>query len=109
MFAADAFAASYISVPPKTFEKSGTCDAEGQMKTTLDLDDRILRAAKLRADETGQTLSQLMENALRDHLATANSGSGDFRLQLLIKHGQPVPGVTVDDRDALHEKMEGGD
>lgn len=109
MCAAHACAGSYIKVPLKTFEKSATYDAEGLMETTLDLDDRILRAAKLRADETGQTLSQLMENALRDHLATANSGSGDFRLQLLIKHGQPVPGVTVDDRDALYEKMEGGD
>ncbi|MDE0123195.1 MAG: hypothetical protein OXN97_01340 [Bryobacterales bacterium] len=79
------------------------------MKTTLNLDDRILRAAKVRAAETGQTLTRLMEHALRDHLATADSGSGDFRLQLLIKHGQLVPGVTVDDRDALYEKMEGRD
>ena len=109
MCAADACATSYIRAPPKAFEKSGTYDAEGQMKTTLDFDDWILRAAKLRADETGQSLTQLMENALRDHLATANSGNGDFRLQLLVKHGQPVPGVIVDDRDALYEKMEGRD
>lgn len=79
------------------------------MKTTLNLDDRILRAAKVRAAQTGETLTRLIENALRNHLASATTGRGDFRLQPLVKHGQLVPGVTVDDRDALYEKMEGRD
>ncbi len=79
------------------------------MKTTLNLDDRILRAAKVRAAQTGETLTRLIENALRDHLASDATGRGDFRLQLLVKHGQLVPGVTVDDRDALYERMEGRD
>lgn len=79
------------------------------MKTTLNLDDQVLRAAKVRAAQTGETLTRLIENALRDHLASAPSGRGDFRLQLLVKHGQLVPGVTVDDRDALYERMEGRD
>lgn len=79
------------------------------MKTTLNLDDRILRAAKVRAAETGDTLTRLIENALRSHLASASAASGDFRLQPLVKSGQPVPGVTFDDRDALYEKMESRD
>lgn len=109
MCVADACTRSYIKFPLKTFQESGTYDVEGQMKTPLNLDDRIVRAAKVQAAETGQTLTRLMEDALRDHRATANSASGDFRLQLLIKHGQLVPGVTVDDRDALYEMMEGRD
>lgn len=79
------------------------------MKSTLNLDDGILRAAKVRVAETGKTLKRLIENALRDHLATATTGRGHSRLQLLVKHGQVVPGVTVDDRDALYEWMEDRD
>ena len=79
------------------------------MKTTLNLDDRILRAAKVRAAQTGETLTRLIENALRDHLVSSPAERIDFRLQLLVKRGQPVPGVTVDDRDALYERMESPD
>ena len=79
------------------------------MKTTLNLDERILRAAEARAAETGDTLTHLIESALRSYLASASAVSGDFRLQLLVKSGQPVPGVTFDDRDALSERMESRD
>ena len=77
------------------------------MKTTLNINNQILRAAKVRAAETGQTLTRLIETALRDHLASTSRGQPDFRLQLLVKRGRPVPGVTVNDRDALYETMEG--
>ena len=79
------------------------------MKMTLNLDERILRAAKVRAAETGDTLTHLIESALRSHLASASAVSGDFRLQLLVKSGRPVPGVTFDDRDALYERMKSRD
>lgn len=79
------------------------------MKTTLNLDDRILRAAKVRAAESGGTLTRLIEDALRNHLDAAPSARPDFRLELLVKSGQLVHGVTVDDRDALYEKMESRD
>jgi len=77
------------------------------MKTTLNISDPILRAAKVRAAETGQTLTRLIETALRDHLASTSHGQADFRLELLVKRGRLVPGVTVNDRDALYEIMEG--
>ena len=79
------------------------------MKTTLNLDDNILRAAKVRSAETGETLTHFIESALRNHLACISSQRTDFRLNLLIKRGQPVPGVTLDDRDSLYEKMENRD
>ena len=80
-----------------------------RMKTTLDLDDNILRAARVRAAETGETLTCFIENALRNHLAPISSQRTDFRLNLLVKRGRPVPGVTLDDRDSLYEKMENRD
>ena len=48
-------------------------DPDNHMKTTRNLDDRILRAAKARLAETGETLTQLIENALWDHLVSPTS------------------------------------
>lgn len=80
-----------------------------QMKTTLNLDDNILRAARVRAAETGETLTCFIEIALRNHLACISSQEADFRLNLLVKRGRTVLGVTLDDRDSLYEKMENRD
>lgn len=38
------------------------------MRTTLNLDDKLARRAKVRAAETSQTLTALIEGALRDAL-----------------------------------------
>ena len=73
----------------------------------MNIGKQILRAEKLRTAETGQTLAGLVETASRDHLASPSCGQSDFRLQLQVKRGRPVPGVTVNDRDALYETMEG--
>ena len=77
------------------------------MRTTLDLDDRLVRKAKGRATEEGRTLTAIIEEALRQYLAPARSTGKPFRLKLLTKKGRRVPGVDVADRDALYERMEG--
>ncbi len=77
------------------------------MKTTLNFDDRLIRAAKVRAAEDGDTLTRLIERALRQYLATSVSTARSFRAELVIKGRQPVAGVNVDDRDALYERMDG--
>ena len=79
------------------------------MKTTLNLDDRVLRAAKVRSAETGETLTRFVENALRSHLESTPGVRADFRFNALVKRGQPIGGVTIDDRDMLYEKMENRD
>ena len=79
------------------------------MKTTLNLDDNILRAAKVRAAETGETLTRFIENALRNHLESISSQRADFRLNLLVKRGRPVRDVALDNRDSLYEEMENRD
>lgn len=85
------------------------CITDIQTQTTLNLDDNILRAAKVRAAETGETLPRFSESAWRSHLASTFSERADFRWNVLVKRGRPVLGVTVDDRDALYEKMENRD
>ena len=77
------------------------------MRTTLNLDDRLFRAAKKQAAEQGETLTKLIERAVRDHLTSLSAPERPFRMRLLIKHGTPVPGVNLDDRDMLYEKMDG--
>ncbi len=77
------------------------------MKTTLNVDDRLLREAKKRAVEEGETLTRLIERALRNYLMPAPRAGAPFRLDLLTKNGSPVSGVNWDDRDSIYERMEG--
>lgn len=76
------------------------------MKTTLNFDDRLIRAAKVRAAQDGETLTRLIEQALRDYLQAPRASTRSYRARLLTKGGRPVAGVNVDDRDMLYEQMD---
>jgi Bacterial antitoxin of type II TA system, VapB len=77
------------------------------MRTTLDVEDRLLRDAKRRAVEDGRTLTAVIEAALRQYLAPAERPRTAFRLRLLTKKGRQFPGVDLSDRDSLYDRMEG--
>lgn len=77
------------------------------MRTTLDLQDSLLRAAKRHAAERGTTLTKVIEDALRRVLEPTRRSSTRFKLKLLTKKGRLVRGVDLADRDALYERMEG--
>lgn len=77
------------------------------MRTTLDVDSSLLRAAKRRAAETGRTLTAVLEEALRRYLEPSRKPGGRYRYVPLTKRGRVVPGVDLADRDALYERMEG--
>lgn len=77
------------------------------MRTTLNFDDRLLREAKKRAAEEGETLTRLIEKSLRAYLRPRKSAGKPFRMRLLTKKGRALPGANLDDRDALYELMEG--
>jgi hypothetical protein len=77
------------------------------MRTTLDVDDALIRKAKTRAAAEGTTLTSVIEEALRQYFARPRPKDKPFRLRLLIKRGRPVAGVNIADRDALYERMEG--
>ena len=76
------------------------------MRTTLDIDDGLLRKAKKRAAEDGITLSQLVEDALRLRLMPPSTTRRPFRLKLLTRKGKLRPGVDLADRESLHDAME---
>ena len=78
------------------------------MRTTLDLDDQLIRRAKKQAVDTGSTLTGLIESALREHLRQGQVPRHDrFKFRPLIRGGVLQPGVDLEDRDALYETMEG--
>ncbi len=76
------------------------------MKTTLNLDDQLFRAAKKLAAERGVTLTQVVEEALRLAI-TPPSSKKSYRLRgFTTKGGAGLP-INVADRNALYDWMEG--
>lgn len=76
------------------------------MRTTIRLDDELLRAAKRAAVERGTTLTAVIEDALRRALAPAGAERREpFRLPTF--HGDGLrPGVDLDDTAALLDLMD---
>lgn len=77
------------------------------MRTTLDINTRLLKEARRRALEKGKTLTRVVEEALSLYLLKARPDRGRFKLDLLIKKGRLLPGVDLADRDSLYDRMEG--
>jgi len=75
------------------------------MKTTLNLDDGLLREAKKRAAEEGTTLTHVVEEALRGAL-TPQPETERYEFQPVTVRGTRAPAVNIDDRDALYDFME---
>jgi len=76
------------------------------MRTTVDLNDGLLRQAKRRAADEGVALRQIMETALRVYLGKQPRPSG-YKLRWRTESGRLQPGVRLDDRDALFDLMDG--
>jgi hypothetical protein len=78
------------------------------MRTTVSIDDELLRAAKLRAAETGRTLAAVIEDALR--LALQERAPAAPRRPIRVPtsgSGGLLPGIGLDDTSSLLERMEG--
>lgn len=74
------------------------------MRTTLDLDETLMRRAKAFAARQGITLTALMDRALRDAL----DGDGDatpYVLDIPVVDGAGPPRVDITDREALFEAL----
>jgi hypothetical protein len=78
------------------------------MRTTIRLDDQLLKEAKKLAAENGRTLASVIEDALRESLGR--------RLKMPVKpavrlprfgSGGLQPGVDLDDSSRLRELMDG--
>ena len=78
------------------------------MKTTLNLNDRILQRAKGRAARDGITLTRFVEDALRARLVEARARKRTFRMRLKTVTGNAPPNVDIADRNALYDVIDGG-
>ena len=77
------------------------------MRTTLNLDDALMRNLKRRAAETGRTLTSLVEEAIGSLLEGETEPAPDYRLRWVIVEGGARPGIDLSDRDALMDLMDG--
>jgi plasmid stability protein len=78
------------------------------MRTTLQLDDELISEAKVLAARTGRTLSQVIEDALRQTLVPRQRDAG-HAIMLRTSPGAPRPGVDLDNGAALRDLMDGVD
>ena len=76
------------------------------MKTTLNLNDQVLRQAKGRAARDGITLTRFVEDALRARLAASSRSKRPFRLKLETVKGDRPPNVDICDREALYDVID---
>lgn len=74
------------------------------MRTTLDLDDALMRRAKATAARRGMTLTALMDRALRDALDHHGEAT-PYVLDIPVVAGTGPPRVDITDRAALFEAM----
>ena len=76
------------------------------MRTTVDVNDALLRLAKRQAAAEGSTLRAVIERALRSHLHRSG-GRASYRLKWSTERGRLLPGAVIEDRDALFDLMDG--
>lgn len=72
------------------------------IRTTVSLSEPLLESAKMRASERGVTLSAVVEDALRIHLAQPGAPVERAPFRLITVTGRPVdPDVDLDRTSAL--------
>lgn len=76
-------------------------------RTTLAIEDELLRTLKSKAAREGRTLQDVANELLRQGLAQRRQ-RGDYRLELDGWAAQEQPGVDILDRDKLFDLMAQG-
>ncbi len=79
------------------------------MRTTIRVDDELLRAAKQLAVRTGRTLTEVIEDALRETLNRQGRTAQRIVELPTFRGGGLQPGVDLDDSAALLELMDQAD
>jgi Arc/MetJ family transcription regulator len=76
------------------------------MRTTIEISDELFRQIKKRATDEGTALRRVVESALRVYLGKPRRREA-YRLRWRTERGRILPGVRLDDRDALFDLMDG--
>jgi len=81
------------------------------MRTTINLDDDLLRKAKRLAATSQRTLTSVLEDALREVLSRTDTTRHEGHVKLPVSDREPgvLPGVDLDSSAALLDLMDRGD
>jgi hypothetical protein len=74
--------------------------------STIEISDELCRQLKRKAADEGVTIRQVVESALRVYLGKQPRRKG-YALKWGTERGRILPGVRLDDRDALFDLMDG--
>ena len=77
------------------------------MKTTLNINENLMRRAKRVAAERGTTLTAIVEQGLREVLDPSDPPTKGFHLEWESVRGSRAPDFDVANRDALYDRMDG--
>jgi Arc/MetJ family transcription regulator len=76
------------------------------MRTTIDIDDQLLKYVKQQAAQQGCTVKQIIEDALREALSYRGQQIKPIKLETVAGAGLK-PGVNLDDGRSLNDIMDG--
>jgi plasmid stability protein len=76
------------------------------MRTTVNLDDELLRVVRQRAAQTGRTMTEMMELALRELLERESRPASGYRFRWVSVRGRAQPALDLTNRDALLDRVE---
>ncbi|MDX1519993.1 MAG: type II toxin-antitoxin system VapB family antitoxin [Anaerolineae bacterium] len=77
------------------------------MRTTIRINDQLLVEVKQLAAQTGQTLTAIIEESLRQMLARQKQLTERPPIQLITVSGNgPLPGIDLDDSATLLDLMD---
>jgi len=79
------------------------------MRTTLNIDSKIMSLVKKRAAESGRTITDIVEQALRNEVSGEPPTTSRFVLRWSAVAGRTQPGIDLADRDSLYAAMERGE
>lgn len=78
------------------------------MRTTVNIDERLLIEVKTMAATSGRTMTEVIEDAIRTFVARRTAAAASVPPPLATLSGGGLqPGVDLDDNAALLELMEG--
>lgn len=86
---------------------NGCRNISSNMRTTVRINDSLLKAAKREAARRGQTLSSLIEQGLRHVLAQPPPVLRRVELPVCRAGGGTLPGIGLNDTSALMDVMDG--
>jgi Arc/MetJ family transcription regulator len=78
------------------------------MRTTISIDDEVMRSAKQRAAAEGKTLGQLVTEALRERVVRRPRRGRERYAPVTFGEGGTRPGVDLTNNAAVRDLMDEG-